>query len=314
MEYIIQTQNLSKRYFNPKGIIDKKSPKKFIALDKANINVPKGSIYGLVGKNGAGKTTLIRVLCGLQNPTEGSFAILGVENTESKMIDVRRKIGMTIENPAVYPDLTAEKNMMVQYDILGLKNYNSIKDILKFVGLEDTQGKPVKSFSLGMKQRLAIAIALSGNPELLILDEPINGLDPEGIVEIRNLIIKLNKERNMTILLSSHILEELSKIATHYGFISDGTIVQELSAEELENAVQKETHMWTKDGDAESVLKQLNKNPFKKISDNHFVLYDNVIVTPLVIYLHNHGVIVERISENEQSLEEYFLNLVGGEK
>ena len=314
MEYIIKTQNLSKRYLNPKSIINKKSPKEFIALDKANINVPKGSIYGLVGKNGAGKTTLIRVLCGLQNPTDGSFAILGVENTESKMIDVRRKIGMTIENPAVYPDLTAEKNMMVQYDILGLKNYNSIKDILKFVGLEDTQGKSVKSFSLGMKQRLAIAIALSGNPELLILDEPINGLDPEGIVEIRNLIIKLNKERNMTILLSSHILEELSKIATHYGFISNGTIVQELSAEELENAVQKETHMWTKDGNAESVLKQLNKNPFKKISDNHFVLYDNVIVTPLVIYLHNHGVIVERISENEQSLEEYFLNLVGGEK
>lgn len=314
MEYIVQTNDLSKKYFNPKSIISKNAPKEFTALNKANINVPYGSIYGLVGKNGAGKTTLIRVLCGLQPPTNGSFSILGVKDTDPNILEIRRKIGMTIETPAIYSDLTAENNLKVQHDILGIKGHGSIKDNLKFVGLEDTQWKPVKSFSMGMKQRLAIAIALCNNPELLILDEPINGLDPQGIVEVRELILKLNKERNMTILLSSHILEELSKIATNYGFISNGTIIQELSANELERAVQKETHLWTSGDGTETVLKELNQNPFKKISDNHFILYNNVNVTPLVLHLYNKGIMVERISENEQSLEDYFLNLVGGKK
>ena len=207
MEYILETHNLGKRYKN------------FKALSDLNMHIEKGSIYGLIGKNGAGKTTLIRLICGLQKPTSGNYSIYGISNLNKKIIEVRKRIGAIVETPSIYLDLTAKENLKEQYKIVGLPSYDGTDEILELVGLSETGSKKAKNFSLGMRQRLGIAIALVGNPDLLILDEPINGLDPEGIIEIRELILKLNKEKGITVLISSHYLDELSKIATHYGFV-----------------------------------------------------------------------------------------------
>ena len=222
MEYILETNDLKKQY------------KDFKALNGLTMHVPKGSIYGFVGKNGAGKTTLIRLISGLQKPTSGDFKIYGISYKDNDISNARKKMGAVVETPSIFHDLTAYENIRMQYDILGIKDYKTINDLLKLVGLENTGKKMAKNFSLGMRQRLGIAVALCGSPEFLVLDEPINGLDPEGIVEIRKLIKKLNKERNITILISSHILDELSRVATHYGFIADGKIIKEMSAEEFE--------------------------------------------------------------------------------
>ena len=227
MDYVLKTNNLCKYYRN------------FKALNGLKMNVPKGSIYGFVGKNGAGKTTLIRLLCGLQMPTDGDFELYGVKNTDKKISESRSRIGAIVESPSLFPEMTAEENLKYQYRLLGIPDYKGIPELLELVGLADTGKKKAGNFSLGMRQRLGIAIALCGNQDLLILDEPINGLDPQGIIEIRELILKLNHDRNITFIISSHILDELSRIATHYGFIDSGRIVREMSAKELENACRK---------------------------------------------------------------------------
>jgi len=227
MEYVVTTSALSKKYG------------KANALEELEIHIPKGSVYGLVGRNGAGKTTLIRIICGLQEQTVGEYTIYGVPSGEAGISAVRRRIGAVIETPAVYPDMTAEENLREQAMLHGLPSYESIPDILKLVGLYDTGRKKARNFSLGMKQRLGMAIALVGNPDFIVLDEPINGLDPKGIVEIRELILRLNRERGITVLISSHILGELSKLATHYGFIEKGHLLKEISAAELEAACRK---------------------------------------------------------------------------
>ena len=187
MEYILETHNLEKRY------------KKFNVLNGLNLHIEKGSIYGLIGKNGAGKTTLIRIICGLQTPTNGSYKIYGISNNDKKIINVRKRVGAIIESPSIYLDMTAENNLKLQHKIIGLPSYDGLEEILKLVGLDKTGNKKAKHFSLGMKQRLGIAISLVGNPDFLILDEPINGLDPEGIIEIRELILKLNKEKGIMV-------------------------------------------------------------------------------------------------------------------
>ena len=207
MDYVLTTNALNKRY------------RSFQALNDLTMHVPKGAIYGFVGKNGAGKTTLIRVICGLQEPTTGTYALYGVENTKKEILKCRQRMGAVVETPSIYLGMSATDNLKAQYDVLGLPSYEDIPDLLKLVGLEDAGKKKAGKFSLGMRQRLGLAIALAGNPDFLVLDEPINGLDPQGIVEIRELLLKLNKERQITILISSHILDELSKLATHYGFI-----------------------------------------------------------------------------------------------
>ena len=181
MKFVLETFDIMKRY------------KHSIVLEKLNMHVPNGSIYGLIGRNGAGKTTLIRILCGLQQLTSGEYKIYGIKNTDRKIYEVKKRIGAIIETPSICMDMTAEDNLKEQYKIVGLPNYDGIDELLKLVGLNNTGKKTVKHFSLGMKQRLGIAIALVGSPDLLILDEPINGLDPEGIIEIRELILKLNK-------------------------------------------------------------------------------------------------------------------------
>ena len=225
MDYVLETNALTKKYKN------------FKALDRLTMKIPQGSIYGLVGKNGAGKTTLIRIICGLQNPTSGEFSLYGEKNSTKRITKARQRIGAVVETPSIYLDMTAYDNVKQQYITLGIPSYDDIKDLLTLVGLENTGRKKAKNFSLGMKQRLGVALALLGNPDLLILDEPINGLDPEGIRELRQLIQRLHEE-GKTILLSSHILGELSKIATNYGIIKDGELVEQVSREELEEKCQ----------------------------------------------------------------------------
>ena len=196
MEYILCTNGLTKQY------------RKFKALNNLNMHVPKGAIYGFVGKNGAGKTTLIRLICGLQEPTNGEYSLYGRKNTDGGISKARRRMGAVVETPSIYLDLTAEENLREQYLVLGMPSFEGIQELLKLVGLQDAGKKKAKNFSLGMKQRLGIAIALAGDPDFLILDEPVNGLDPQGIIEIRELILKLNRERQITFLISSHILDE----------------------------------------------------------------------------------------------------------
>ena len=199
MEYVLQTNAVRKEYGH------------FKALNGLSMNVPKGSIYGFVGKNGSGKTTLIRLACGLQQPTEGEIKIYGVGHKDRAVYRARRRIGAVVETPSIYLDMTAEENLKEQYRILGMPSFDDIGTLLHLVGLENTGKKKARNFSLGMRQRLGIAIALAGNPDFLILDEPVNGLDPQGIVEIRELILKLNHEHGITVLISSHYLDELSK-------------------------------------------------------------------------------------------------------
>ncbi len=227
MEYVLETSALGKSYGH------------FKALNNLSMRVPKGSIYGFIGKNGAGKTTLIRVICGLQAPSSGSYSLYGKKNTEREIVKSRRRMGAIVETPAIYLDMTAEENMQQQYRILGLPSFDGIEETLRLVGLSGTGKKKSRHFSLGMRQRLGIAVALAGDPDFLVLDEPVNGLDPQGIIEIRELILKLNRERQITILISSHLLDELSKLATHYGFIDGGRIVREMSAAQLEAACRK---------------------------------------------------------------------------
>ena len=227
MEYIIKTNDLKKNY------------RSFKALDGLSLNVPKGSIYGLVGRNGAGKTTFFRILCGLQEPSSGDYEIYGVKNNDRGIMKSRRRMGAVVETPSIYLDMSAQQNLKYQCRMLGLPDYSCVDELLKLVGLANTGKKKAKNFSLGMKQRLGIAIALVGEPDLLILDEPINGLDPQGIVEMRELILKLNREKEITVMISSHILDELAKLATYYGFVDHGRVVREMSAEELENSCRK---------------------------------------------------------------------------
>ena len=227
MKYILTADNLNKNYRHSH------------ALHNFSMHIPKGAIYGFVGENGAGKTTLIRTICGLQAPTSGTYSLYGVKNTDKCIREAQQRIGAVVESPAVYLDMNAENNLKYQYHVLGLPTYDGLKELLHLVGLEKTGRKKVRNYSLGMKQRLGIAVALVGNPDFLILDEPTNGLDPQGIIELRELILKLNRQRQITVLISSHNLDELSRIATHYGFIVNGAMAKEITAEELDKACRK---------------------------------------------------------------------------
>ena len=300
MEYILETHNLEKRY------------KKFRVLDKLNIHILKGAIYGLIGKNGAGKTTLIRLICSLQNPTAGTYSIYGISNQNKKIIEVRKRIGAIIETPSIYYDMTAEENLKEQYKIIGLPSYDGLNELLELVGLSKTENKKVKNFSLGMKQRLGIAIALVGSPDFLILDEPINGLDPEGIIEIRELILKLNKEKGITFLISSHYLDELSKIATYYGFIDNGKIIKEISSKELEKTCKTRTEI--KVNNIKECVKYLEecKYSYEVISDEIINIYDKINVSEIAIALSRRNCIINEFKEIEESLENYYMNLIGG--
>ena len=302
MEYILTAESLSKQY------------RHFKALDSFSIHVPKGSIYGFVGKNGAGKTTFIRLICGLQEPTSGSYTLYGAKNTDPSITKSRRRMGAVVETPSIYLDMTAEDNLKEQYRIIGLPSFDDIPELLRLVGLENTGKKKAKNFSLGMKQRLGIAIALAGSPDFLILDEPVNGLDPQGIIEMRELILKLNQERQITFLISSHILDELSRLATHYGFIDSGHMVKELSARELDAACRKCIRVQV--SDIQTLTRVLDEMDieYNIFSDTMADIFARVNVSSLTLALAEQGCDVISLTEREESLESFYVNLIGGGK
>ena len=301
MEYVLTTSRLSKKYG------------KFQALNDLTMHIPKGAIYGFVGRNGAGKTTLIRLICGLQEPTQGAYSIYGIDYTDKSISKSRRRMGAVVETPSIYLDMTAEDNLKQQALILGLPSYDSIPEILKLVGLDNTGKKRVRNFSLGMKQRLGIAVALMGNPDFLVLDEPVNGLDPQGIIEIRELILKLNKEKQITVLISSHILDELSRLATHYGFIDKGHLVKEISAAELEASCRKCIKVEVTDTKALVRVLDAEGLEYEVVSDTVANIYGKVNLSQLVLALAKEDCELISSHEQDESLENYFINLVGGE-
>ena len=300
MEYVLTTRALRKRYGS------------YQALNGLDMQVPKGAIYGLVGKNGAGKTTLIRLLCGLQEPTDGTYSLYGVPNWSHAVARERRRIGAVVETPSIYLNLTARDNLLMQYRVLGQPSAKGVDEILKLVGLDHTGRKAARYFSLGMRQRLGIAIALAGDPDLLILDEPINGLDPQGIVQMRELILKLNREHQITVLISSHILDELARLATHFGIIDQGRMVRQISAAELEAACRKRTRLTVTDTRVLSRVLDEFGLEYTIWSDREADVYGAVPVGKLALRLSEQDCEVLSLQERDESLEHYYINLVGG--
>ncbi|NBJ89808.1 ATP-binding cassette domain-containing protein [Acutalibacter sp. 1XD8-36] len=299
MEYVLQTSALGKTY------------RSFKALDNFNISVPKGSIYGIVGKNGAGKTTLLRLICGLQMPTYGTYSLYGINDGSPDIVKARRRMGAVVETPSIYLDMTATDNLRQQCRVLGLPDFSCVPELLELVGLSDTGRKKAKNFSLGMRQRLGIAVALCGEPDFLVLDEPVNGLDPQGIVEIRELILKLNRERDITVLISSHILEEMHKLATHYGFIDGGCMIREISAEELEATCRKCIRADVSDTQATALVLDEMQLEYKILDNKQVDIYDAVNMSKLISALSEKGCEVFSVQNHDESLESYFLSLVG---
>lgn len=300
MEYVLTTDALSKQYGH------------FKALNGLSMHVPKGAIYGFVGKNGAGKTTLIRLACGLQLPSSGQYSLYGVSSRKREIIKSRRRMGAVVETPSIYLDMTAEENLKAQYRILGLPSFEGIPELLELVGLSEARKKKAKNFSLGMKQRLGIAVALCGNPDFLVLDEPINGLDPQGIIEMRELILKLNREQQITVLISSHILDELSKLATHYGFIDDGRMVKEISAVELEAACRKCMRVEVSSAKALARVLDAMQLEYKIISDSVADIFAKVSISQLTMALSKEDCELISVQERDESLENYYISIVGG--
>lgn len=300
MDYVLTANALSKHYGHSK------------ALAGLSMHVPKGAIYGFVGKNGAGKTTLIRLVCGLQAPTGGEYALYGVSHRQPGIQKSRRRMGAVVETPSIYLDMTAEENLRQQFRILGLPSFEGIPELLELVGLAGAGRKKARNFSLGMKQRLGIAVALAGDPDFLVLDEPVNGLDPQGIVEMRELILKLNRQQQITVLISSHILGELAKLATHYGFIDAGRMVKELSAAELEAACRKCVRLQVTDTKALARVLDGMGLDYKLLPQQTADVFARVNVSKLALALAQEGCEVLSMQERDESLESYYMSLVGG--
>lgn len=302
MENVLTTYGLVKEY-----------GKNARALSGLCMSVPKGAIYGLVGKNGSGKTTLIRIVCSLQRPTAGSYTLYGAELGSKEMAAARRRMGAVIESPALYGGMSAEDNLKLQCRLLGVPSTEFVQSLLKTVGLDNVGKKHVKNFSLGMKQRLGIAVALCGRPDLIILDEPTNGLDPQGIVEVRELILKLNREQGITFIISSHILDELSKLATHYGIIDGGRMVKELSADELAKSCRKRVTVTV--SDVKALVRYLDSigAEYDVDSDISANVYGELDVTELVKGLEKEAGKLVTLRENDETLEGYYMELIGGE-
>ncbi|SFK09289.1 ABC-2 type transport system ATP-binding protein [Halobacillus dabanensis] len=301
-EYVLKTNHLSKKY------------KSTMALDKVNISIKKGAIYGFIGQNGAGKSTLIRLVCGLARPTAGSLELFG-DTSERALIQTRKRIGTIIEGPALYPNMTAAENLEAHRLLKGIPGKECIEKTLMLVGLQNTGKKKAKNFSLGMKQRLGIAIALLGDPEFLILDEPINGLDPMGVVEIRSLLRKLNEEHDITILISSHILSELHLLATHYGIIHNGKLIEQLSLKELNEKCQQYLHIKVNDPNkAATVLESHFKTTNFEVMPNGSIKMFDPINPPGEVSqtLVQQGLVIEELMLMGEDLETYFSHRIGG--
>lgn len=300
MEYVLTTRGLCKTYRNCK------------ALNGLSMHVPRGSIYGFVGRNGAGKTTLIRLICGLQAPSHGSYTLYGVRNTMPGIYRARRRMGSVVETPSIYLDMSAEDNIRQQYRVLGIPSFDGVDELLQLVGLADAGKKTARHFSLGMRQRLGIAVALAGDPDFLVLDEPANGLDPQGIIEMRELILRLNRERQITVLISSHILDELSRLATHYGFIDNGRMLREISAEQLEEACRKCLRVEVSDTSLLARALDGMQLEYKILSDTTADIFAKLSISELDRALEAQGGELISMQERSESLESYYVNLVGG--
>ena len=298
MDYVLETKSLLKSYRHVE------------ALSGVDMHVPKDSIYGLVGRNGAGKTTLMRVVAGMQKENGGTYLLFGVDKNSREIKKERKRVGAMIESPAIFHDLSAEDNLKMQYRILGLPSFDTIPEILSTVGLENTGNKKAGSFSFGMKQRLGIAMAIAGNPDLLILDEPINGLDPEAIVEMRELILRLNREMNMTIIVSSHILDELAKVATYYGFIDSGRMVKEVSAVDMEKECRKALRIKVESREKAAIALTSLGNDYSVIDDNTLDVFGDIGIKEVLDVLSGAG--IKDIEKRNENLEGYFINTMGG--
>lgn len=302
-EVILSTKNLTKKYNNT------------FAVNNINLEVKQGEIYGLVGKNGAGKTTLLRMVTGQAFATDGDVELFG-ETSPQGLSNGRRRIGSIIEVPSFYNNLTAEQNLEYYRIQRGIPGTNCVAEALKEVGLTHAGKKKYKSFSLGMKQRLGLALALMNKPELLLLDEPINGLDPFGIVEIRNLLLRLNQEKNITILISSHILSELSNLVTYYGFIDKGNLVKQVSAEELSKESNRYLELKVDKVELMTSLLEtkLGCTSYQVTPDYSIHIFDYLDQPAKISQLAvNNGVGLYSIMNKEINLENYFIQLVGGE-
>lgn len=302
MNKIIKTCKLCKTYKNQK------------ALDNINITIKKGDIYGLVGNNGAGKTTLLRILTGQGHASSGEFELFGKVSKSDKN-EVRKRTGAIIEAPNFYEKLTVGQNLEYYRIQRGIPGKDRVDKALEDVNLLEAKNKKFKDLSLGMKQRLGLALAMMTEPELLLLDEPINGLDPSGIIEIRNLILKLNKEKNITILISSHILTELSNVATCYGFLNKGKLVEQLSAQELEEKCKSYLQIKVNNPKKMSALleKELGYKDYKVLPYNRIQIFEDVEdsekISSLAI-LNKIG--LSAMEEKALNLENYYMSLIGG--
>ena len=305
MEYILRTIGVSKKYHSK------------MVLNKVNMNIARGDIYGFVGENGSGKTTIIRIITGLISASEGEIELFGIPSHATNIESARKKVGAIVESPSIYRNMTARENLEMQAMILGIKDSKKIEQTLSDVGLlyllEDK--KKAKNFSLGMRQRLGIAMALLGDPEFIILDEPMNGLDPAGIVEVRELILRLNRERNITFLISSHILTELSLVANKYGIISRGTLIKEIYADELNNEIQPTIVIEASDPAALYNVISKDVSPEKlTLNDNGVRIAENVDLNKILNKILSAKIEILSINCNKSNIEGYYLSLMGGKK
>lgn len=301
-DYVIETKNLTKIF------------KKEKAVDSVNLNVERGQIYGLVGENGSGKSTLLKMILGIVIPSEGEIKIYG-ETEKSKVNESRKTIGSVIESPTLYSYLNAKKNLEYYRIQRGITDEGIVDEVLDLVGLSDVGNKKYKSFSLGMKQRLGIALAIMLSPEILILDEPINGLDPAAIMELRKILLRLNKEKDRTIIISSHILDELGQVATTYGFMNKGKLIKEISAEDLEQECKKYLKIKVENVESASIVleEDLETLNYSVKNNGDIYLYDYIDRSNYVIKkLLEKDVELISIVEEGIKLEDYYSELIGG--
>ena len=286
----------------------------FLALDNVSISIKEKHIYGFIGENGAGKTTLMRVITGLSYPTSGEFTLFG-KNTQADILKMRRRVGSIIEAPTLYPNYTAYQNLELQRVLIGNPDKGVCDRLLDLVGLKEVRNKKVRKFSMGKKQRLGIALALVGKPKLLILDEPINGLDPKNISELRVLLKKLNEENDVTLFISSHILNELYLLATDYYIIHKGRIIESLTHDELETKCRQYIKVRTNElPRCITVIENAYSDAeYKVVDDETLHLFSQIEkAEDIAKLLMENKIVTKEFSVTEQSLEEYFLGVTGG--
>ncbi len=305
MDYVLRTFGLVKKY------------KRQFAVNQADMTISRGDIYGFVGENGSGKTTIIRLITGLIFPDSGNFELFGIDNNAKNIADARSKVGAVVESPSIYLNMSAYDNLKMQCMLLGVPEEEKIAAVLNEVGLGEllNDKKHAGHFSLGMRQRLGIAMALVNDPEFLILDEPMNGLDPAGIVEIRELILKLNRERNITFLISSHILSELSLVATKYGIISKGHIIREITAAQLQVDMLKSTDIAV--DKPEELCRLMDSFNFENkyvCIPNGVRLIGEVNFNEIFSSIIAAGINITAVNCYEPSFEDYYLKTVGGKR